>query len=248
MISVVILTKDSERTLERTLKSINRFDEVLILDTGSKDNTLDIAKKFKNVKVHKISFTGFGKVRNVGAKLAKNNWILALDSDEVLSSPLIDELLLTKLDKSKIYSFSFHNFLNSKQMKCCGWYPESHVRLYNKNMSGFTESLVHEKLKEKTNLKIENFQNPILHTPYLETEDFLRKMQIYTLLFAKQNVGKKKSSMIKAISHAIFAFFKSYILKKGIFYKKEGLIISIYNANTAFYKYLKLLELNSKKR
>ena len=95
-------------------------------------------------------------------------------------------------------------------------------------------------------LKKENLKNHILHTSYLETSDFLKKMEYYSTLFAIQNKGKKKSSISKAILHGLFAFFKTYIIKRGIFLKKEGFIISVYNANTAFYKYLKLMEYNNK--
>ncbi|NGX63912.1 MAG: putative glycosyltransferase EpsH [Candidatus Anoxychlamydiales bacterium] len=246
MISIVMLCKNSSETLKKVLDSAKSFDEIIIIDTGSTDDSLEIAKNFKNVKIFTKEFTGFGPLRNEGAKLAKNDWILALDSDEEITKELQDEMLSTKLDENFIYGFHFLNFFNGKLIKCCGWYPEKHIRLYNRQKTSFSNSLVHEKIVQK-DLLLKYFENHVKHTPYRKIDDFLQKMSKYSTLFATQNKNKKKSSVMKAIVHGFFAFFKSYFLKKGFLAKKEGFIISIYNANTAFYKYLKLFEINQKK-
>jgi glycosyltransferase involved in cell wall biosynthesis len=245
MISIVMLTNNSAKTIKKALDALIAFGEVIILDTGSEDNTLEIAKSYKNTKIYFEKFDGFGPIRNRGSLLAKNDWILALDSDEIISKKLETELLQINLDPEYIYGFNFHNFFNNKHIKSCGWHPEKHIRLYNKKRTFFSDSLVHEKLIQK-NLKIKYLENPILHFSYRKIDDFLQKMSKYSTLFAIQNKNKKKSSFSKAIIHGFFAFFKSYIIKRGFLAKKEGFIISLYNANTAFYKYLKLAEINSK--
>lgn len=243
MISVVILTKNSEKTLYETLSSIKEFNEVIALDTGSTDATLDIIKKFKNTILYHSTFTGFGNLRNFAAEKAKNDWILALDSDEVLSTPLLEELQNINLNDECVYAFPFHNFYNGKWIKWCGWYPESHIRLYNRKKTGFDTALLHESVMKK-DLKTIKFKNPILHCPYQSIDDFLRKAQIYSSLFARQHKGKKKSSLTIALSHAFFAFFKSYFLKRGCLGGKEGFIISWYIGHSSFCKYLKLWEEN----
>ena len=245
MISVVILTKNSSKTISRTLQSLKEFDEVVIYDTGSTDNTLKIVRNFENVKkVIKAKFQGFGKLRNLAASYAKNDFILALDSDEVLPQPLVNEIKALKLDENTGYEFLSHNFFNGKHIKCCGWHPRLVVRMYNRKKTCFDPSKeVHEVVIIK-NLKIHRLKNPLFHYPYRSISDFLEKMQKYSDLFAIQNRHKKSSSYSKAVFHGFFAFFKSYFLKKGIFYGKEGFFISFYNANTAFYKYLKLMEIN----
>lgn len=247
MISIVMLTYNSSDTIKKTLNALTAFDEVIIIDTGSKDATVDIAKTYKNTKIFSYNFDGFGLLRNEGAHLAKNDWILAIDSDEILSQELQTEILNELLNPEYIYGFYFHNFFNNKHIKCCGWHPEKHLRLYNRKQTLFSESLVHEKLIENK-LKIKFFKNPVFHFPYRKLDDFLLKMSKYSTLFAIQNRDKKKSSLSKAIIHGFFAFFKSYILQRGFLGKKEGFIISVYNANTAFYKYLKLEEINSKEK
>src|SRR5690348_14272302 len=98
MISVTILTKNSEETLVKTLDSLALFDEVLILDNGSTDRTLDLARKYPNVVIHHSPFIGFGPLHNLATRLAKNDWILSVDSDEVITPELAKEILKLKLD------------------------------------------------------------------------------------------------------------------------------------------------------
>ncbi|MCK4935118.1 MAG: glycosyltransferase family 2 protein [Simkaniaceae bacterium] len=245
MLSVTILTKNSAKTLDLVLQSVKFFPEILILDTGSTDSTFEIAKNYKNVKVHKTPFIGFGPLHNQMAKLATYDWILSLDSDEVLTEPLALEIQNLELDPNKVYSISFNNYFNGKHIKWCGWYPDRHVRLYNKQMTNFTNDHVHEGIILK-NLEEIKLKNPINHYSYTSISDFLRKMENYSSLFATQNYQTKNSSMSKALFRGLFAFFKCYFLKRGFLGGKEGLIISIYNAQTTYYKYLKLLEQKQK--
>ncbi len=241
-ISVCILTKNAQESLPQTLDSVQVFSEVLILDNGSTDATLEIARKYANVKIHVTKFCGFGRLRNQIAELAKNDWIFALDSDEVLTDSLIQEILTTSLNPSFAYSIPRHNFYRGKRIRGCGWGNDFVARLYHRKKARFSDAEVHESLETKHLLRL---KSPILHTPYRTTSDFLAKMQHYSTLFAKQYQGKKQSSFGKALFSALFAFFRSYILKRGILDGQNGFLISFYNGSTAFYKYLKLKEMNS---
>jgi glycosyltransferase involved in cell wall biosynthesis len=246
MITVVILTKNSQEMLEKVLNSVKAFSEVLLFDSDSTDNTFSIAQKFSNVslkKAPKEAFSNFGTLRNLAAKEAKNDWILALDADEILSSPLQNEILSLSLEENCVYDFPFHNYYHGKLIKWCGWYGESHVRLYHRKNTSFSPTFVHEKILTK-NLQIQHCKNPILHYSYRSISDFLQKMQVYSTLFAKEYQGKKNASFFTALTHGMGTFCKSYLLKRGFLGGKEGFIISFYMASTAFYKYLKLQEAN----
>jgi glycosyltransferase involved in cell wall biosynthesis len=244
MITVTMLTKDNEKTIHRALRSVDSLAEVIIVDTGSTDKTLEIARTFPNVKIYEHAFTGFGALKNLAMSYASNDWILSLDSDEVLSDGALKELCETELEQHAVYSFPFHNYFNGKWIRWCGWYPDRHIRLYNKSVTSFTASFVHEGI-ETNGLEEVRFSHPIDHFSYLKIEDFLRKMQSYSSLFAEENQYKRGSSMFKAIFHAQYAFFRTYFLQRGFLGGREGFIISIYNAQTTFYKYLKLWEANN---
>lgn len=243
-ISVTILTKDCGETLLETLRSLEAFKEVVVFDTGSTDDTLEIAGEFPNVKICHGEFKGFGPSHNEASSLASADWILSIDSDEVLTPELVREIRELLLDPTCVYSIQRDNFFNGKRIRCCaGWYPDPVIRLYNRRKTRFSNDAVHEKLVTQ-GLRLITLKSSLKHTPYRTISDFLDKMQKYSTLFAEQHRGKKKSSFFKALLHGFSAFMKSYIFKLGIFGGKEGFIISLYNSQTAYYKYLKLAELN----
>jgi glycosyltransferase involved in cell wall biosynthesis len=242
-VSVTILAKNSQKHLKDVLQALMHFGEVILYDTGSTDSTVEIARSFKNVNVVHAPFIGFGPTHNMASAVAKNSWILSIDSDEVASRELVKAIEAQELDQETVYSFPRRNYFNGKFIKWCGWYPDRQIRLYNRNKTRFTDDQVHEGIISE-GMKYVAFNAPVTHYSYGTISDFLAKMQVYSTLFAEQNRGKRSSSPLKALLHGFFAFFKSYILKRGIFGGYEGLVISSYNGHTAYYKYLKLYEAN----
>ena len=237
-VTVVILAKNNAATIEKTLQSVATFDEVLVCDTGSTDATCDIVEKFPNTRLVKKPLTNFGKTRNEVASEAKNDWILSLDSDEELSPELLTELSQLCLSPDTVYSIPFKNFYRGQWIKGCGWYPDHDLRLYNRKKTAFSPFALHEKIEAT---KVQKLHHHIHHYSYASAKDFLIKMERYSELFAKQNAGKK-SSLPKALRHGAWAFCKSYLIKRGFLDGHAGYIISAYNGQTAYYKYLKLAE------
>ncbi len=244
-ISVTILTKNSEKYLKEVLSALKIFPEVLVYDTGSKDRTCDIASCFPNVRIVKHPFIGFGPTHNSASHLATHDWILSIDSDEVVTPELINEMIHLLCQMGSVYSIPRHNEYRGRWIKWCGWHPDRQVRLYNRKETAFTPALVHEAIIT-TNMKVVKLLAPLRHYSYQNISEFLIKMESYSSLFAEQNKGKKTSSLCRAILHGVFSFFKSYVIKQGFLGGREGFEISVYNANTAFYKYLKLAEANEK--
>jgi glycosyltransferase involved in cell wall biosynthesis len=244
MITVCLLAKNAAATLEQALDSVASFPEIIVYDNESSDATPLIAARYPNVKLMQGPFIGFGPLRNAVASQATNDWILVLDADERLSPLLLDEIRSLPLSANTIYSFPRRNFYNGKWIRGCGWHPDRVVRLYNRKATSYSASQVHEKVLP-LDLQIYRCLHYIEHTPYRSTTEFLAKMQHYSTLFAEQNAGRKHSSFARAFGHAIFTFIRSYFFKKGILLGAEGFVISLYNSNTAFYKYLKLAEANT---
>lgn len=237
MITIALITN---RALHpKTVQSIKAFDDIVVVNNGERA----FIPPLPQMRVIDHAFIGFGPLRNLAATHAKHDLILALDADEVLSAELLEELKTLHLKKNTIYSMPFKNYFNNRWIKGCGWYPDRHIRLYNKKETAFTNEKVHEGVI-KDNLKVVRLHSPIIHYSYESLSDFLKKMEIYSNLFAMEHKGLKKSSFRKALIHGGFAFFKSYILKRGFLDGREGYIISVYQGQTAYYKYLKLLEAN----
>ncbi len=242
-ISVTILTKNSCESIADVLDSLIAFEEVLIYDTGSTDETLTIAAQYPNVRIEKGELDGFGPTHNRAAALAKYDWIFSLDSDEILSEEGISCIRSLSLDPACVYRFPRHNYYRDQRIVRSGWSPDWVIRLYNKEKTEFTHAYVHESVVIK-GMRVISLQAPLRHYSYRSIADFLQKMQHYTSLFAEQHVGKKKSSLCKAVLHGLFSFMKTYFFKLGFLDGKAGFEIAVYNANTAFYKYLKLWERN----
>ena len=240
-ISVVILTKNSHKYLKKCLDALIEFKEIVILDNGSSDDTIEIAKSYPNTRITQHKFIGFGPLKNLAVKYASFDWILSIDSDEIVTPELIEAIgNLDLTDFRNIYAVSRKNYYNGRLVKCCGWYPDIVNRLFNRNYTSFSNSMVHESLVIHPDTKKCLLNGAVLHYPFDNVESLINKMQSYSSLYAREN--KKSLSPAKAFWHGFFAFFKNYIIQKGIFCGYEGLLISVSNANGVFYKYMKLYE------
>ncbi|MDB2614012.1 glycosyltransferase family 2 protein [Chlamydiales bacterium] len=238
MISVTILTKNSERYIRDVLEALISFDEVIIGDTGSDDETIQIASTFSNVKIVQFPFMGFGPSHNRLSSYTKNEWVLSIDSDEIMHESLVKEIHALKLDKKCLYSFSRHNYYRGIWIKTCHWYPDRVIRLYNKGKTQFSNRLVHEMI-ETDGMDVIPLKGFVKHIPFDQPENFIRKLQSYSTLWAEQNPNK--GSYTKASLHGLWAFFRSYILKRGFLQGGVGLEISLYNGLSSFYKYIKAI-------
>ncbi len=242
-ITPVIISKNAMRTIDLTLNSLREFDEVVVLDTGSSDNTMRIAKEYSNVKLFQSSFSGFGKCKNEGANLATSDWILSIDADEVLSPELIHSIKALKLDSNKVYKWKRSNFYRRKEIRHSGWGNDIVIRLYNKKTTQFKEKLVHE-FVESEGLEIATLNGCMNHYSYQSISEFSLKREFYSDLFAIENKGKRKSSPLIALLHAIFDFFNTFLIKRGFLDGYLGLVIAISNSYVTFVKYIKLYEAN----
>jgi len=241
-ITVTILTKNSATYLWRCLDALRMFDEVIVLDTGSSDETLSIAQPFSNVKVSEYPFKGFGPMKNLAVEKASNDWILSIDSDEIVTPSLAEEIFALELDCKKIYSVERDNFYRDRLIRGCGWNNDRVLRLFNRIRVRFNDRLIHEGLSVADGTQIVPLAGRLQHFPYDDVAQLLQKMQHYSTLWAEENCGKKKSTPVRAFLNGMITFFKSYLLQNGWRYGYEGLLISVSNANGAFYKYIKLYE------
>lgn len=236
-----IITKNSQNTLKECLDSLKDFDEVILIDNGSSDDTLAIARGFANVRVQESEFIGFGPLKNLAISYAKNDWIFSIDSDEVLESSTLELIKNLTLEPKTIYAMPRKNLYNGEWIKACGWYPDYVYRIFNKTHTRFNENIVHESVMIHKDSVIKKLKSGIRHYAYDSIAHLLEKMQIYSSLWAEQNVHKN-SSPLKAITRSIWSFVRNYFFKKGFLYGYKGFVISVCNALGVFFKYMKLYE------
>lgn len=247
MLSVIINVKDGERLIGRVLESLVKFEDVIVYDNYSIDNTVKIANEFANVRVFKEKFEGMGITRNNAVKNAKYDWVFYVDSDEVVSIELANYLLEYKFKLGHIYEIKRRNYFDNYFLNTSGWGNDWVKRVFNKNDTQYDNKDVHESV-EKRHCKIIKINNGcIYHFPYDNMSELINKMQVYSDSYAKQNYKKKHISLITIPFRSLFMFLKYYILQKGFLNGYEGFLISSYNAIGVFVKYMKLYELTQKK-
>lgn len=243
-ISAVMIVKNGASTIERSLSSLADFDDVVVFDTGSTDETINIAQNFPNVRLIKGEFQGFGPTKNRAASLAKHDWVLIIDSDEAIEQELSKAMHRTSLDQAAIYLLNFKAFYKSYQVRYCGWNNQKIRRLYYRGSTRFTDNHVHEDLVD-TGLRLKELEGgSMLHYSYHSISDFIIKVDRYSTLFARSNQGKKSASPAKAIVNGLYSFFRTYVLRRGFLDGHVGLIIAFSHMATNFYKYMKLYEAN----
>jgi len=230
-LSIIILTKNSEKYLKEVLSSVKFADEVIIYDNGSCDKTLEIAKGFKNIKIFIDShWQGFGIQKQKAVEKAKNNWVFVLDSDEVITEELKKEILTTISEsKFEAYFVSRLNNFFGKWMKHTGLFPDYSIRLFDKTKAKFNDRKVHESVEAKN---VGYLKHYFLHYAYENIEEFITKQNRYSSMGAKNN-------KFKAIISPYWTFFKLFILKLGFLDGWEGFIVSKLYAEYTFWKYIK---------
>lgn len=239
-ITPVIISKNSELHIEKCLKSLEIFQEVVVYDNGSTDKTLEICKQFPNVKIFIGKFYGFGPTKNHAANLAKTDWVFSIDSDEVATDELIHEIKMVDLsDKTKVFKVNRKNLFLGTAIKHSGWNPDWIARIYNKKHTSFTTQKIHEKIVIHKNTKVESLKGRLIHYAVNDLNDFLIKAAQYSSI-KRENQKCHSSTVI--LFRALFAFFRTFLLKKGFLDGHRGLIISVGQFIGVFFKYMKQYE------
>ncbi len=244
-VSVYIICKNEEKHIKRVLESVKEFAEIIIVDSGSIDNTLEIAKNYTDNIYHQ-EWMGFAKQKEYARSLCSNEWVLNLDADEELTIELKNEIISTinenKVDglNIKISSLYLGKF-NSEKSKF-----NRRIRFFRKDLGYYPEKLVHESII--VNGKIKKAKGFIYDYGTIDLKTHLDKINAYSSLRAEEKFEKnKKSSLLKLLFVFPLAFFKSYIIKRSFLNGTRGFIASMNNSFYAYLKEAKLYELNNKK-
>jgi glycosyltransferase involved in cell wall biosynthesis len=245
-ISGLVLTHNSEGTLEECLKSLQWVDEIVLIDDNSSDRTIEIATKY-NVRVLIRKLDDFSSQRNFGLENCNNDWVLVLDSDEQISDALQKEIksILNQpiIDKTG-FQIPRKNFFMGTWIRSI--YPDYCLRLFRRSQAGY-RGAVHERLN--INGEIGKLKHPILHISYTNIEQILQKTNHYTTLSAQELYEKgKKATFMDIILRPVHTFIKIYFFKGGFLDGIPGLILHILSGYYTFIKYIKLYFLGKKNR
>lgn len=244
-LSVIIITKDVENKIRRCLESVKWADEIIVLDSGSIDNTLEVCAKY-TAHIFSVDWPGFGIQKNRALARARGKWVLSIDADEQLSDELIDEIKQIVKDPTidkDAYSIKRISYFCGKKIKYGDWGSDKVIRLFkNKSAIQFSPVIVHEKIVGYDRLAF--LKGTLFHYTIEDMSQMLRKLEGYSTFGAKLGYQQgKKASLFKALSHGLWCFIRGYFIRLGFLDGREGFILAFSNAAGVFYRYIKLMYL-----
>jgi glycosyltransferase involved in cell wall biosynthesis len=216
-ISVVIIAKNAEGTIEKVISSCKKVsDDIIILDSHSTDATAQIAKAHECMHID-LDWKGFGPTKNQGHQLAKNDWILSIDSDEILSDELAESILKLNKNPHEIYLLDRMSYIGATPVKHSGWYPDWIPRLFHRETARWNDRKVHETLIFPKETKLIKLQGKLHHYSYQSIDQLTQKMDRYARLGAEewQAKGKNVHWLYQKMAPT-FRFLRAYLWKMGI--------------------------------
>ena len=239
-LSVIVITKNEAHNIEACLQSVMFADQMLVLDSGSTDGTVERAKNMGAEVSISSDWPGFGIQKNRALAHARCDWVLSIDADERLSAELQAEIKsVLSNPQFDVYSCPRLSSYCGQNMRHSGWYPDRVARLFRQDAARFSDDLVHERII--TSSAIGHLNTHLLHDSFTSLEAVLDKVNRYSTAGAQiLFMRKKKASLGKALGHGLWAFFRTYVLRLGFLDGRMGLVLAVSNAEGTYYRYLKL--------
>ncbi len=242
-LSAVLIVKNEERMLEACLDSLDWVDELVILDSGSTDRTLELARA-RGAKVYvREDWQGYGIQRQRAQQFATSDYILAIDADERVSPELrksIQTVLANPDDRKEVHEVVRNNRFLGAILDLHGWHHETLVRLYARKYYTYHDSQVHESVDTRGAV-VKRLRGPLYHDTCHDYEHFLQKHVAYAHDWARERAQRGRTSTVaNAVLHASWNFFRLYLLQGGFLDGRQGFLFAVHASHYVFNKYAAL--------
>jgi glycosyltransferase involved in cell wall biosynthesis len=246
-LSVIIITKNESAHIADCLDSVAFADEVVVVDSGSADDTCGIARSKGARVVVTEDWPGFGPQKNRALDLATSDWILSIDADERVTPELAQsiqrELAQPRADGYLIARLS--SFCG-RWIRHSGWWPDHVLRLFRRGSGRFTDAAVHESVKCSGSVAV--LDGHFLHYPYPDLETLMTKINRYSSdAAAMMHARGKTAGVASAVGHGFWTFVRIYVIRKGFLDGREGFVLAAAGAAGSFFRYSKLMLLGRRK-
>jgi glycosyltransferase involved in cell wall biosynthesis len=237
-LSVIIIAQDEAANIGACLDSVAFAHERIVVDGGSRDNTVTIAEG-KGARVVSRPFSGFGAQKNFALSLAAGDWVLTIDADERVSPALRAEVERAMGEgKADGYEMPRLSSFCGRPMRHSGWYPDYVLRLFRRGKARFSDDAVHERVV--CGGVVTRLGEPLLHAPVLRLEDALSRMDRYSTANAEMMIAAgRRVWFVTGFVRGIYTFFSTYVLRAGFLDGREGFLLAVANAEGTYYKYMK---------
>jgi len=246
-LSVTVITKNEVNFIRACLDSVRWADEIIIVDSGSTDGTVEICREYTD-KIMLTDWPGFGPQKNRALAMATSEWVLSLDADEQVSPELKQEILsaMSFPEDHAAFDLPRRSSYCGRRMRHGGWWPDYVTRLFRRGSARFSDDLVHERLV--VDGRIGRLREPLIHAAFENLENVLETMDRYSTIGARMMHDRgKKATMATAVLHGFWSFFHTYVVRAGFLDGRAGFMLAVSNAEGTYYKYLKLLLLAERK-
>jgi glycosyltransferase involved in cell wall biosynthesis len=242
-ISAYILAFNEAEKVKAAVESVLWADEVVVVDSGSIDRTVEIATGL-GARVVQVPFNGFGDLRNRAIEACSHEWIFSLDADERCTKAVRDEILglLAGAPPCEVYRVPRRNYMMGRWIRGSGWYPNfRQPQLFRKGSMRYTLEPVHEGYEVIGDKPVGTLRNAIWQFPFRNLEEIIAKTNRYSSLGVQKLAGKRVS-MASAVGHGLWAFLKHYVFKLGFIDGWAGFVIAFGNFEGTYYRYAKRYE------
>ena len=238
-LSAIVITRNEERQIQECLESIHWVDEIIVVDSGSTDRTVELALEHAT-RVIETTWQGYAKTKALALAETTSEWVLWIDTDERVTLELGAEIRQAIEDVGIAgYYVARKTIFLGRWIRHCGWYPDYVCRLFRRDRARFNEALVHEAVE--VDGQVEYLEYPLIHHTDPTLEHYLNKFNVYTSLAAKQlNEKGKRFHLFDLLLRPPFTFVKMYIIKLGFLDGIQGLILCVLSSCYVFTKYAKL--------
>jgi len=247
-VSVIVIALNQENNIVPCLETVGWADEIVVVDSGSRDRTLELARDFTD-RIFTIDWPGFGAAKNYALDQARGEWVFSLDTDERVSEALREEILTAAQTNRRFagYRVPRKNYFGGRWIKHLGWYPDYTLRLFRRDKGRFRERAVHEEVL--VDGPVGFLENPLDHYSYDSVSDYLARQDRYARLAAQEMLREgRRPRAGELFWRPVGNFFKLYFLRRGFLEGRLGytlaLLASLYN----FLKYYYLRELMQESR
>ena len=242
-LSLTIITKNEADVIARCIQSVPLATEVIVVDSGSTDRTVEICRELGARVVVTDDYPGNGPQKNRALDLATGDWILSLDADEWITPELMEEIrALMETSPANVAGYRIRRLSSfcGRFMHHSGWWPDWIVRLSRRGQGRFNDELVHDRMV--LNGEMGQTEGIILHEAFVALDDLVTKMNRYSSDGARMlQRGGQSGSLTRAVLHGWWAFTRTYFLRAGFLDGREGFMVAVSTAEVAYYKYAKLL-------
>ncbi len=243
-LSVAMIVKNEAQDLAQCLDSVKDWvDEIVILDSGSADETEQIARRYGAKFYQHTDWQGFGKQRQLAQQYVTSDYVLWLDADERVSDELRHSIqqAVQQNQLNAVYQLPRLSEVFGRQIRHSGWYPDYVVRLYRTQFAKYGDELVHEKVHYPATAEVKKLNGDLYHYTYKDIHHYLVKSASYAKAWATQREAQgKTASLFDGVTHALGCFVKMYLLKAGFLDGKQGFLLAVLSAHSTFVKYADL--------